>query len=119
MSHADFATGMLLVDRGKLVFEAYRGKDTEASRFYSMSIARSLTSLAVGKALCNGVLKSLDVRAGDVAPETKINSLGRRTIRHLLTMSSGVWLITFSGHPRFTGGLGRSPITGIGYRGSG
>ncbi|MBT6362135.1 MAG: hypothetical protein HOJ67_08040, partial [Rhodospirillaceae bacterium] len=47
MSKADFATAMLMIDHSKIVFEAYKGKGTRASEFYSMSIAKSLTSLAV------------------------------------------------------------------------
>lgn len=109
MQRADFATGMMLIDHGKIVFEAYKGQGNEASEFYSMSIAKSLTSLGVGKALCNGVLKSLDTLAGNIVPETKINEIGHSTIRQLLTMSSGIWLTTFGSQPAFTGGLGRRP----------
>jgi CubicO group peptidase (beta-lactamase class C family) len=117
MSRADFATGLIMMDHGKIVFEAYKGKGTRTSEFFSMSIAKSLTSLAVGKALCNGVLKSLEVPAAELVPETKINTLGRSTVRQLLMMSSGVWLTSFAGQPKFTGGLGHRPRTGKVYGG--
>jgi len=115
LSNAGHVTGMMLIDHGKIVFEGYKGQGNKASEFYSMSIAKSLTSLAVGKALCNGALKSLDTRVGDLVQKTKINNLGRSTVRQLLTMSSGVWSTAISGQPKFTGGLGRRPKDGKGF----
>jgi CubicO group peptidase (beta-lactamase class C family) len=117
MNKADYATGLIMIDHGKIVYETYKGMGNRTSEFYSMSIAKSLTSLAVGKALCNGVLKSLEMRASKIVPETKINSLGQSTVRQLLMMSSGVWLTSRSGQPKFTGGLGRRPKDGKIYGG--
>ncbi len=105
-------TGMLLIDRSKIVFEAYQGMGNKLSEFYGMSITKSMTSLAVGKALCMGVLKNLDTLAGDFVPELKINRFGQSTIRQLLMMSSGAYLTVHSGQPKFTGGLGLRPKTG-------
>jgi CubicO group peptidase (beta-lactamase class C family) len=119
MRQAEFATGMMLIDHGKIVFENYKGKGNEASEFYSMSIAKSLTSLAVGKALCNGLFGSLDTLAGDIVPETKVNGLGQSTLRQLLMMSSGVWLTTNAGQPTFTGGFGHNRRTGKAYPAAG
>jgi CubicO group peptidase (beta-lactamase class C family) len=103
---ADFATGILLIDNGAIVFEGYKGLGNRYSEFYSMSIAKSLTSLAIGKALCNGRIRTLDMLVGDIVPEAMINSSGRSTIRQILMMSSGVWLTAHAGQPKFSGGLG-------------
>jgi CubicO group peptidase (beta-lactamase class C family) len=108
MTRADFATGMMLIDHGNVVFEDYKEQGDKRSEFYSMSIAKSLTRLGIGKALCNGVLKSLDVLAGDIVPETKLNEIGQSTVRQLLMISSGVLLTTRSGQPTFVGGIGFS-----------
>ncbi len=118
-AEAEFATGMLLIDNGEIVFEAYKGLGNSNSEFYSMSIAKSLTSLAVGKALCNGAISSLEKLVGDIVPETNINSAGRSTIRQVLMMSSGVWLTANAGQPKFAGGLGTNPNNGRGYQSGG
>ena len=60
-------TALALVDRGVLVFEGY-GSSKGASpqgRFASYSVAKSVTALAVGEALCAGKIK---------APSTKENT---------------------------------------------
>tara|TARA_B100000315_G_scaffold199305_1_gene191113 strand:- start:4746 stop:5936 length:1191 start_codon:yes stop_codon:yes gene_type:complete len=110
-------TAMMLIDRGKIIFEAYQGMGNEAHEFYSMSIAKSMTSLAIGKALCNGVLKSLDVLTGDIVPELKINNYGPSTMRHLLTMSSGAFMTVIGGRPKYRSGIGWRAKTGKPYGG--
>lgn len=94
-SYADFAprtyTNALLVIRdGKIVFEDYRNRSTEADRFISFSMAKSITSLLIGIALDKGYIGSLDDRAGDYVPELKAGAYGDVTIRQLLQMRSGV-----------------------------
>ena len=109
-------TGMMLIDHGKIIFEAYQGRGNEFSEFYGMSISKSMASLAVGKALCNGVLKSLNTLAGKFVPELKINRYGESTIRQLLMMSSGAYLSIRSGQPKFTDGIGKIRRTGKPYK---
>jgi CubicO group peptidase (beta-lactamase class C family) len=109
-------TGMLLIDWGRVVFEAYRGLGNADSEFYSMSIAKSMTSLAVGTALCAGKIPGLDTPAGDLVPELRINNFGRSTVRQLLLMSSGAYKPSFVGQPDFAGALGSSSVTGKPYR---
>ena len=99
---------LLLIENGKIVFEGYKGLGGEDSEFYSMSMSKSLTSLAIGKALCDGTLRGMDVLASEYVPELKPNNnnLGRSTIRELLMMSSGNWLPVFAGQPEVKGGIG-------------
>ena len=52
-------TAMMLLDQGKIIFEAYQGMGRPKSEFFSMSIAKSMTSLAVGKALCESASAGL------------------------------------------------------------
>ncbi len=87
----------LLVQRnGVLVMEEYFNGQGPASTFDLRSVTKSVTSLLVGIALEQGVLRSLDQTVGEslsrAVPDLDRNH-GRITIRHLLTMSSGIpWL---------------------------
>lgn len=110
---------MLMIADGRIVFQAHRGDATLDRPLYSMSIAKSLTSLAVGQALCAGVIPSLETRASDIVPELTLNNFGRSSVRELLTMQSGAYISAYIGQPKFRGGLGKRPRTGKPYRGYG
>ncbi len=107
---------MLLLDRGRIVFEAYQGPATADNELYSMSIGKSMTSLAVGTALCAGRIGSLDILAGDIVPELRINNYGKSTVRQLLMMSSGAYQPKRAGQPDFGGALGKFPNGVTPYR---
>ncbi len=113
----DATTAILLIEDGKILYEGYRGKGNKNSEFYSMSIGKSMTSLAVGKALCNGLLPSLDVTAGSVVPELMSSNLGHATIRQLLTMSSGAYKSVSSGQPKYKNGVGLNPRNSKPFKG--
>ncbi len=108
-------TGMMLIDNGKIIFTSYQGMGGPDREYFSMSIAKSMTSLAVGQALCYGALKSLDIRAEAIIPELTINNFGRSTIRQLLMMSSGAYISATAGQPAFRDGIGERPRTGKPY----
>ncbi|MFT6559001.1 serine hydrolase domain-containing protein [Sneathiella sp.] len=110
-------TAILVVEAGQILYEAYQGVGSEVSEFYSMSIGKSLTSLAAGQAVCGGLIPSLDQSANMVVPEFGETSFGRSTVRHLLTMSSGAYQSVRSGQPKFTGGIGSNPRTGKPFNG--
>lgn len=105
-------TGMLLIENGKIIFEGYQGQGSDRAEFYSQSIGKSMTSLAVGQALCRGRIRNLEMQAGEIVPELKVNNLGKSTIRQLLTMSSGAYMTKLAGQPQFEGGIGRRPLNG-------
>jgi len=110
-------TGLMLIDHGKVAFETYQGMGGKDREFFSMSMAKSLTSLTIGKALCNGVLTGLDQRAGDIVADLNTNNLGKSTLLHLLTMNSGTYRAQNAGQPRFRGGLGKRPVSGKPFAG--
>lgn len=94
-SYADFAArtytnAFLVIRDGKIVFEDYRNRSTEADHFISFSMAKSITSLLIGIALDKGHIRALDDPAGDYVPELKAGAYGDVTIRQLLQMRSGV-----------------------------
>lgn len=56
----------------------------------SFSMAKSIVAAAYGRALKLGYLKSLDQTVGETMPEWNHLPIARISIRHLLTMSSGI-----------------------------
>jgi CubicO group peptidase (beta-lactamase class C family) len=82
--------GLMVVQGGQRVFEAYQYQRTPNMRFLGHSFAKSITALAFGKALQDQLFPSLDVRADDLVPALKGSVYGEASIRQLLHMSSGV-----------------------------
>lgn len=84
------AKSIALVDGTDVVWVGYKPPATESSHFLSMSIGKTMTAMAVGKAICDGKF-SLNSVTGDLVPELKGTDLGKSTVRNLLMMSSGTW----------------------------
>ena len=84
-----FALGIMLLERGQILFEQFKKGTDHQTKFFSYSMAKSLTAMTVGQALCTGQLKSLDDRAGTYAKTIEQTVFGQATLRQLLTMSSG------------------------------
>jgi CubicO group peptidase (beta-lactamase class C family) len=83
-------TGLLVMKDGRIVLERYQYGRSEANRFVSQSMAKSVTSLLVGLALHEGKIESLDDLARKYLPALEGNPYGETSIRHLLQMSSGI-----------------------------
>ncbi len=87
----DFRTvAYLVVKDTALLFESYwdgYGKDSYSNSF---SMAKSIVSLLVGCALSEGAIKSIDEPIGSYLPEYNEGEKSKITIKHLLTMSSGL-----------------------------
>lgn len=79
---------------GKILAENYYNGFTEQSRNVLRSVVKSILSLAAGVALDRGLLPGLDVAVADYIP---VFREGRDplhpliTVRHLLTMTSGIY----------------------------
>jgi CubicO group peptidase (beta-lactamase class C family) len=80
----------LVVKDTAIVFEQYWGGYNDSSFSNSFSVAKSIVSLLVGCAIDDGFIKSVDQPVGDFLPEFKIGDNQQLTIKHLLTMSSGL-----------------------------
>lgn len=79
-----------LVMRGDgIMHESYRQGATQSSMMIGYSMTKSLTALAVGKALCSGDIQSLDDRANTYAQKLQKTLFGEASIRDLLRMASG------------------------------
>ena len=83
------ATGLLVVKDGRIVAERYNYERTPAMRMLSNSMAKTITALAVMKALEDGLVKSLDDPAEAYVPELKGTLYGGTRLLDLLRMASG------------------------------
>lgn len=81
--------GLLIVKDGVIQVERYQYERKAEDRFTSNSMAKSITSLAVGIALGEGRIRSLDDRADQYAPRLRGSVFGETTVRNLLRMAVG------------------------------
>jgi CubicO group peptidase (beta-lactamase class C family) len=82
--------GLLVIRDGRIVLERY-GLGLKASdRWSTMSMVKSMTAMLVGAAIAEGFLGSVDDRVTDHLPQLVETAYDGVTVRHLLTMSSGV-----------------------------
>ena len=92
------ALTLLLLERGKILFEGYKPPATDQTAQHSQSMSKSLTAYMVGILLCDGQIRSLGDRAEAYVPQLKGTVYGAATIKQLLTMSSGAAPATSSGN---------------------
>ena len=83
-------TGFLLIKDGEILAERYQYGRTDHDRFVSHSMAKSIVSLAIGFALAENKIASLDDTVARYAPKLAGNPYGETTIRNILRMASGV-----------------------------
>lgn len=82
--------GILVLQKGKIKLEVYAPGVHQQTLWTSYSVAKSVSSMLVGVALKEGLIKSLDDSLATYIPEFKGYDYGRVTIRQLLTMTSGI-----------------------------
>lgn len=78
----------LAVHDDRIVYERYRRGD-DRNLYPAWSMTKSLVSMTVGHALCEGHIKNLDDLAQVYVPGIEGTIWGRATLRQLLTMRSG------------------------------
>lgn len=83
-------TGLLVIKDGQILAERYQYDRTATDRFVSHSMAKSIVSLAIGMALTEGKIASLDDTIAKYVPKLAGNPYGETTIRNMLRMASGV-----------------------------
>jgi CubicO group peptidase (beta-lactamase class C family) len=83
-------TGLLIAKDDKILFEHYQYGRTDHDRFYSGSMAKTITGILIGIAISEGSIKSIDDTPDTYVPRFKGSEYGRTPIRDLLHMSSGV-----------------------------
>lgn len=88
-SYVGNAVSAMVLDNGHLVFELYNQGGGPSAMANAYSMTKSMTSLAVGEALCAGKIKSLDDLAQTYVPALEGTPYGKATIKQLLTYTSG------------------------------
>jgi CubicO group peptidase (beta-lactamase class C family) len=83
-------TGLLVIKDGQILDERYQYDRKDSDRFISHSMAKSITSLAIGIALAEKKIASVDDTIAKYEPRLAGSPYGETTIRNILRMSSGV-----------------------------
>lgn len=80
----------LIIRNDSIQYEKYfKGYDKE-SIVPSFSMAKSVTSILIGCAIDEGLIKSVDEPITNYIPELKENGFEKVTVKHLLQMTSGI-----------------------------
>ncbi|MDE4915244.1 serine hydrolase [Methylobacterium sp. 092160098-2] len=89
--------GLLVLKDGKIAYEDYELGNNEATRWMSMSVAKSISSTLVGVAIKDGFIKSIDDPVTRYLPELAGGAYDGVTVRNLLQMASGAkWDETYT-----------------------
>ena len=80
----------LIIRNDSLLFSKYLNGYDESSVLPSFSIAKSFVSALVGIAIEEGYLRNLDQPVTDFFPELSNRGYGKVTLRHVITMRSGI-----------------------------
>jgi CubicO group peptidase (beta-lactamase class C family) len=84
-------TDLIALHHGRIVLERYAHDRTAQDRWFSASVAKSITSMLIGAAIRDGLIGSLDDPITRYIPELKsVPAFDGVTLRHLMTMSSGL-----------------------------
>jgi CubicO group peptidase (beta-lactamase class C family) len=84
------SNALLIWRDGALELEAYFGGHTRESNTVSRSLAKPMTTIAVGRAIALGKIRSLDQPLVDFFPEWQGTDKAKMRVRHLLDMRSGL-----------------------------
>jgi CubicO group peptidase (beta-lactamase class C family) len=83
-------TGLMVVKGDTVLAERYQYGRNAQHRLESASMAKTVLGMLVGIALHEKKIGSLDDKAEQYVPDLKGRPYGETSIRHLLTMSSGI-----------------------------
>lgn len=82
-------TAIILIEKGKIVFEKYKQPATQTSPLTSQSMSKSLSAYTIGNMLCDGKIQSLNDSAKKYVPDLAGTAPGDAPLKHVLSMSSG------------------------------
>lgn len=84
------AMALLILQGDRILVERYQYDRKPEQRFHSQSMAKTVVAMLVGIALQEGKIRSIDDLAQEYVPALAGSPYGKTSLRHLLTMSSGV-----------------------------
>ena len=96
---ANNSNAFMVVHKGKVQAAAYFGGADASTEIVSKSLAKPITTLAVGRAIMLGKIKSLDQPVSDFLPEWKGTPKAGILVRHLLDMRTGLLAQGISAEP--------------------
>ncbi|MBL0327903.1 MAG: serine hydrolase [Bacteroidetes bacterium] len=80
----------VIIKNDSMIHEQYWDGFGEDSHTNSFSMAKTFVSILIGIAIDEGKIKNVDQLVGDFLPEYKTGENTKLTVKHLLTMSSGI-----------------------------
>lgn len=84
------SSAFVIIKNDSLIHEQYWDGYGEDSYSNSFSMAKTVVGILIGIAIDEGKIESVDQPVGDFLPEFKAGENAKLTIKHLLTMSSGI-----------------------------
>lgn len=89
--HQEIGTvAFLIIKNDSIWHESYYDNYTKDSKSNSFSMAKSIVSACLGKAIMEGKIKSLDQKVSDFFPEFKQGKSAHMTVGDLSSMASGL-----------------------------
>ncbi|PFN20339.1 serine hydrolase domain-containing protein [Bacillus cereus] len=79
--------GMLVMQKGNVVFEQYYNEYSQDDVFHVASVTKTVISALIGICIDKGYIKSINQRVRGFFPKYNVNS-SEITVRHLLTMTT-------------------------------
>jgi CubicO group peptidase (beta-lactamase class C family) len=86
----NFIAGLLVMRDGAIVLERYGLGLRESDRWSTMSTIKSMTAMLVGAAVRDGAIGAIDDEITRYLPMLRGSAYDGVTLRHVMTMSSGV-----------------------------
>lgn len=86
---ANYTDGLLILHKGKVVYEKYSGCLTEDGKHAAMSMTKSVTGLLAQIMVAEGALDETALVV-DIIPEIKGSAFASATVRQVMDMTTGV-----------------------------
>lgn len=86
---ANYTDGMLVMHRGRIVYERYFGELDEAGVHAAMSMTKSMTGLLAEILVAEGALDD-EARVDTILPELADSAFGDATVRQVMDMTTGL-----------------------------
>ncbi|WP_246128573.1 serine hydrolase domain-containing protein [Pleionea sediminis] len=86
---ANYTDGILILHKGKVVYERYFGCLDEQGKHAAMSMTKSLTGLIAETLVVEGKLDE-NAKVGSIIPELKSSAFGSATVRQVMDMTTAL-----------------------------
>jgi len=93
------STSLLVFHRGKLQYESYWEGSSAETPVYSFSMHKTIVGMAVGFAIADGKIGSVEDSVAKYLPEWSDREHSQIRLKHLLQMSSGIESMQYGDNP--------------------